>query len=258
MHRTASPPSRPLSVWLAGRIDWHRYAVLAERLAGETTTPGGRNPTLVIFELEPCITIGRLGSRADVAIPDEELAARQLAVRFTGRGGGAVLHGPGQVCVAMFASLVDLGLASNAVGACVERFEQGLEQALRSLRCGPMRHPGVHGLSGRTGLVAAVGLAARRGGIAHGGFVNVCSAFDLAHRVTSQKRPLADGRQVAMTMGSIEAEIRRRVRLQDARTTLVAAITESFGFDAPHVHSGFPVMPAALGSSLSETISRVG
>ena len=158
----------------------------------------------------------------------------------------------------MFASLVDLGLASNAVGACVERFEQGLEQALRSLRCGPMRHPGVHGLSGRTGLVAAVGLAARRGGIAHGGFVNVCSAFDLAHRVTSQKRPLADGRQVAMTMGSIEAEIRRRVRLQDARTTLVAAITESFGFDTPHVHSGFPVMPAALGSSLSETISRVG
>jgi lipoyl(octanoyl) transferase len=256
--RASLPPSRPLSVWLAGRIDWPRYAVMAERLAGETTTPGGRNPTLVVFELEPCLTIGRLGSRADVAIGDHELASRRLPVRFTGRGGGAVLHGPGQVCVSLFAALDDLGIDARDVGGLVERFERGLAAALRGLKAAAIRHPGTAGVFGRTGLLAAVGLAVRRGGVAHGGFVNVCPALDGHQRIISSRRTRADGGMAATTMSSVEAEIQRRVRLQDARTALVAALADSFGFEQPHVHSGFPLLPAALGPTPQEPVARVG
>jgi hypothetical protein len=90
-HDEASPSSgsrKPLAVWLAGGIRLDDYLTLAERLAGEVADQRGRNPTLVICELEPCITIGRAGSRADVRLSDDDLRARRLAIRFTGRGGG--------------------------------------------------------------------------------------------------------------------------------------------------------------------------
>jgi len=257
IHLPSSGPIRPLSVWLAGRIDWPRYAALAERLAGETTT-GGRNPTLVVFELEPAITIGRLGSRADVALSDEELASRQLPIRFTGRGGGAVLHGPGQVCVSFFAAFADLGFGDHEVGAFVGRFENGLGSSLRALGTGPITLPGAAGIMGRTGLLAAVGLAVRRGGVAHGAFVNVAPSLELFHRVTSARRVSATGEVIPVTMSSVEADLQRRVRLQDARTALVESLAMAFGFETTHIQAGFPVAPSAIGPRPTEPMSRVG
>lgn len=256
--RSPSRPVRPLSAWLAGRIDWPGYAALAERLAGEAARPAGRHPTLVVFELAPCITIGRQGSRVDVAIDDDELTSRQLAVRFTGRGGGAVVHGPGQVCVSLFAALADLGLGPHDVGACLERFEAGLAAALRAVKAGPIRYPGVHGIFGRTGLLASVGVAVRRGVVAHGAFVNVSPPLDLHPRVTTLRLPLAGGGTRPVSMGSVEADIQRMVRLQDARTAIVQHLSEAFGFEHTHIQSGFPVAAVATGPTHSEFISRVG
>lgn len=255
---TPNPPVRPLSAWLAGRIDQAGYATLAERLAGEAALAGGRHPTLVVFELAPSITIGRLGSRTDVALDDDELRSRQLALRFTGRGGGAVAHGPGQVCVSLFASLADLGLGPHDVGVVLERFEAGLALALRSLKAGPIRHPGVHGIFGRTGLLAAVGMAVRRGVVAHGAFVNISPALDLHHLVTSLRLPTPEGGARPVSMGSVEADIQRMVRLQDARTSLVQHLSDAFGFEQTHIQSGFPVVLATAGPAHPECISRVG
>jgi lipoyl(octanoyl) transferase len=254
----AATPSRPLSAWLAGRIDWQGYARMAERLAGEAALPGGRHPTLVVFELEPCITIGRLGSRADVLMADEELRSRQLPLKFTGRGGGAVAHGPGQVCVSLFASLADLGLGRHDVGGVLERFQAGLAATLRALKAGPVRHPGTCGIFGRTGLLAAVGLAVRRNAMAHGAFVNVCPALDVHQRVISSRRPQGDGGTASVTMGSVEADIQRRVRMQDARTALVEKLADAFGFEQTHIQSGFPVAAVAASPAFPGTISRVG
>lgn len=256
---TASRPAhRPLAAWLAGRIDWAGYSTLAERLAGEVAVPGGRQPTLVVFELEPCVTIGRLGSRADVAIEDDELRSRQVAVRFTGRGGGAVAHGPGQVCVSLFASLADLGLGPHDAGACLERLERGLAGALREVKAGPIRHPGAPGIFGRTGLLAAVGVAVRRGTVSHGAFVNVSPALELHHRVTSLRLPATAGGRNAVRMGSVEADIQRLVRLQDVRTALVKHLADAFGCDQTHIHAGFPWRPATAGPAHPGVVSRVG
>lgn len=254
-----SAPRRPLAVWLAGRIGWDDYARLAEGLAGQVSgaggiaAPQGRDPTLVIFELEPCITIGRLGSRADVSLADDDLRAHRLDVRFTGRGGGAVLHGPGQVCVALFAALEDLGLGRDDVGTYLARFRSGLVAALVALRCGPRIDGGSHDVRGRTGLLAALGVAVRRGAASHGAFVNVCPAIELhQHVVTARPAGAA-----ALTMSSLQADLQRRVRLPDARAALVRHMAEAFLFSRTHVHSGFPqVVPA--GRSRAEVASRVG
>lgn len=253
-------PRRPLSVWLAGAIGWDDYAALAERLAGQmsdgesTGTPQGREPTLVICELEPCITIGRLGSRADVALGDDDLRARGLTLRFTGRGGGAVLHGPGQVCVALFAALEDLGLRRDDVGGYVARFRAGLAAALATLRCGPQLDPGGHDVRGRTGLLAAVGVAVRRGVACHGAFVNVCPNPELQQRIITSRPAGAP----ALTMGSVQADVQRRVRLPDARAALVRHVGEAFAFPRTHVQSGFPWALSPTGRGRTEVASRAG
>jgi lipoyl(octanoyl) transferase len=250
-------PRRPVAAWLAGRIGFPAYAEIAERLAWEVSEPRGRCPTLLVCELEPAITIGRLGSRTDVLLSDDELRGRRLDVRFTGRGGGTVPHVPGQVCVALFAALADLGLAAHDAGGLLDRFEAGLAAALGQLRCGAVRVPGVPGVFGRTGLLAAVGLAVRRGVACHGGFVNVSPAPDvlpLVHAVPAACRARA---VPALTMGSIEADLQRRVRLQEVRTAVAHSIAAAFGFPRTLVQSGFPV-PVAAATRAVEVSSRAG
>ena len=253
------PPRRPLSVWLAGPIGVDAYWAMAERLAYEVAEPGGRSPTLLLHELEPVITIGRLGSRTDVDLTDDELRSRQIAIRFVGRGGGAVLHGPGQVVAAMFARIEDLGLAADDVGGFVERFLRGIAAAIATVRCGSGAVvPGFHGVAGRSGLLAVAGLAVRRGVVCHGAFVNVCPTLDLFHRVdTISRRGRPDEAEVPGTMGSIEADVQRRVRLQDVRTAIIESVATSFAVPRMHVNAGFPFRIQSRPEQ-PEVVSRVG
>jgi hypothetical protein len=59
-------------------------------------------------------------------------------------------------------------------------------------------------------------------------------------------------------MGSIEADVQRKVRLQDARSALVHQIQDSFAFPRSSIQSGFPFSLRNTGISQSETVSRVG
>ncbi len=253
----APAPARPLAVWLAGRVAFADYAALAERLAWEVSEPQGRCPTLVICELEPAITIGRLGSRADVLLADDDLRSRRLAVQFTGRGGGAVPHVPGQVFAALCAPLGDLGLDDHDAGGLIERFESGVAAALAAVRCGSWRVPGVPGVFGRTGLLAAVGLAVRRGVACHGAFVNVCPAPDVLPRVYAVPSACRSADVPATTMGSIEGDLQRPVRPQDVRTTLVQELAAAFRFPRTLVQAGFP-LPVPGARRLREVTRHAG
>jgi lipoyl(octanoyl) transferase len=250
-----SRPRRALTAWLAGPIGIDRMLAMSERLAWEVSEPDGRPPTLVLHELEPSITLGRAGSRTDVDLTDDELRAHRLSLTFVGRGGGAVLHGPGQVGVSLFATLADLGLGRHDVGGYLERFEHALEAAVRMVRCGAARDSSLPGIFGRTGLLAAVGVAVRRGVVWHGGFLNVCPPLSLHHRV----RSLPVAHKAGMrTMGSIEADVQRPVRLQDVRSALVQQMVDAFGFPRVHVQAGFPVAISALSPRPREVSKRVG
>jgi lipoyl(octanoyl) transferase len=251
--------ARPLTAWLAGRIALDSYLSLAERLAGEVAEPGGRGPTLVVSELEPIITIGRAGSRTDVLATDEELRTHRLGVRFVGRGGGAVLHGPGQVAVGLFAALGDLGMAPHDVGGLLGRLESGLESALVAVGCCPRRISGGLGLRGHCGLLAAIGVAVRRGVVRHGAFVNVSLAHGVRRRVRSVTVGAGGGAggEAVASMGSIEAELRRRVRLQEVRSALVRGVADAFGFPNTHIQAGFPLPPVAR-TLAPEVLGRVG
>lgn len=246
MERGADAAVRNLSVWLAGCIAFEDFQPLAERLAWEVSEPHGRPPTLIIHELPPAITIGRLGSRVDLDWTPEDLEARGIPVRFIGRGGGAVPHGPGQICISLFAPLAAMGLGPHQVGSFLDRFESGLEVAVRSLRCTAARDSRCHGIFGRSGLLAAVGVAIRRGIVWHGGFLNVGPALDLYRGVRTVPGRCPGGAQAGTVavrdrcMGSIEADLRRRVRLPEARAAVVDALVDALGFPDASIQSGLP------------------
>jgi|TARA_B100000073_G_scaffold319308_1_gene298102 lipoate-protein ligase B len=239
MHEIKTPPhSRSLSVWLAGQIHYDSYALMAEKLAWEISESGSRLPTLILYELKPIITVGRSGSRVDINLTDEELCSHRLDIRYVGRGGGAVLHGPGQIGVSLFVTMQDLGFDEYDVGGFIDCFELSLESAVRQVRCAAARDSKHAGIFGRTGLLASVGVAIRRGVIWHGGFLNVEKNTLPVHRV--QTSPFASSRTLR-TMSCMEVDVQRRIRLQDVRSALVHSIVDSFRFPQPQIHSGFPL-----------------
>ena len=251
------PARRGVAVWLAGPIGLDAWGVMQDRLAWDVSEPGGRPPTIVICEPERSITIGRLGSRRDLDLPDEELARRRLDVRFVGRGGGAILHGPGQIQIALIAALEDLGLDRHDAGGCVERMEAGLEGTIRRLRCGAARDSGLNGVFGRTGLLAAVGMAVRRGVVSHGAWLNVTRVADTAPDITHRIRTAAVTPRGPVAMSCIEADVQRRVRLQDARSALVEQLVDAYAFPSSHIQSGFP-LPLRQGGDSREVFRSVG
>ena len=55
--------------------------------------------TVLLCEHPALISVGRTGSRGHIRLTNEQLRMRQLEVRWVSRGGGCVLHGPGQIAV---------------------------------------------------------------------------------------------------------------------------------------------------------------
>ena len=60
----------------------------------------------------------------------------------------------------------------------------------------------------------------------------------------------------ATAMGSVEAELRRKVRIQDARTALVEQLVAVCGFQQTQIQSGFPFVTPH--PAQPEFASRVG
>src|SRR5690606_10171108 len=71
---------------------------LEEQLRTREAVADGTAPeTLFMVEHPPTLTLGRRASREDVLWTDEQLAAEQVEVCETPRGGEVTLHAPGQL-----------------------------------------------------------------------------------------------------------------------------------------------------------------
>jgi lipoyl(octanoyl) transferase len=69
---------------------------------------------LLLCEHPPLITVGRQGSWSHILGDFEELKARQVPVRWVNRGGGCLLHAPGQLAIYPVLPLDRFGLGVQA------------------------------------------------------------------------------------------------------------------------------------------------
>ena len=89
--------SDSLEVYLLGRVDFASAVELQERWVYEISGRRDRQGALFLCEHPPVVTIGRKGSRSQLLTDEQDLRSRLMDVHWLNRGGGALVHSPGQL-----------------------------------------------------------------------------------------------------------------------------------------------------------------
>jgi lipoyl(octanoyl) transferase len=226
---TAQP--RPLSAYLLGGLDFDTLCALQRRLVYDVS--GDRDAAALLLCDHPTgITVGREGSAAHVRGSPEELAARGWPVRWVARGGGAMLHVPGQVACYPVFPLDTLNLTPGRFVAELQAVGLELVREFGVQGAADANRPGVR-VNGRR--LVHVGVAVR----------SWVSSFGLVVNVNPDLAPFrevrCDGDLIPMT--SLARESEHRVRITTVRQRLVELVAARFGFDRVSV---FHTHPAAL------------
>ncbi len=216
---------------LLGRLDFEEAENLQRHVLGRIAERDDGQIALLVCEHEPIITVGRDGSAAQVGHESRLVRAGRVALRWVGRGGGCLVHCPGQLAVY---PIVPLWWYRWTVGEYLRRLRQGIVQTLESLRLVVRPSAGEWCLWGRSGRVAALGVAVRRWVTWHGAFINVCPPMGLFRLIEPRPETQNAG------WGCLLAEQRRPVRMSAVRSALVSSLAEAFGCRRYHLHSSHP------------------
>lgn len=224
-----------LQVYLLGRVDFESLLRFQRRLHFEVS--GDRKQSaLILCEHPPLITVGRQGSRSHIHLPPEDLRVRGWPIRWVSRGGGCILHLPGQLALYPILPLDRLRLS-------IADYLQRLNETVRGLLDDFSVHAGIQtGDAGvRVGprLLSAVGVSVRDWVTSYGAYVNVQPALDLYRHVTvSAHEP--------EPMTSLERERRGPVRPALVRERLIEHFRARFGFSRVALFSDHPALGGAV------------
>jgi lipoyl(octanoyl) transferase len=227
-------PSPALEAFFLGQIDFDRALDLQRRLVAECRDRTDGQINLLLCEHSPIITVGRGGSPGEIAMQSGMVRNRQIEVRWVNRGGGCLVHCPGQLAIY---PLVPLQWRNFSVGQFLDRFRTGLIETLDDLNVHAHTVPGAgDDVWGRTGQLAVVGVAVRHWVTYYGAYLNVCPPMGLFRLVEVEK-----GTEVSR-MSCLVAERRGPVRMTAVRAALVGRLAECFGCDRYHLYTGHPLL----------------
>lgn len=219
-----------LEAHFLGQIEFGRCLELQQRLVDAAAARANGQIDLLICEHPDIITIGRGGSPADVRLDAKPLRTGQLEVRWVKRGGGCMVHVPGQLAVY---PIIDLAWHDFSVGEYLDRFQAGVLEALDELGFSGMTRPPRHGIWGRTGQLVSFGTAVRNSISSHGAYLNVAPAMGLFRLVDTDPEEMT-------RMSCLMAERRQPVRMTSVRAELVRRLADAFGCDRYHLYTGHP------------------
>jgi lipoyl(octanoyl) transferase len=227
-----SPDPPPLEVYLLGLVDFEEAQRLQRRLVYDLGERPGA--ALVVCEHPATISVGRSGSRMHI-VPDD-VTLRSLGVRthWVNRGGGCVLHLPGQIVAYLALSL--------------ERFGLDLQSYLDALHATVLGVLGEFDLDGNSrgdlpgvflgnARVATVGVAVNRWIAYHGLTLNVgpfLEPFDILDEPGIGSQPL---RQTSM-----ESRRQRQTPMAKVRESLIRQVEGSFGLERHHLYTHHPLI----------------
>jgi len=245
MNAPPSPTSAPpLEVYLLGSVDFDDIQQLQRRLVydlGDQNQAGGG--ALILCEHPPMISVGRSGSRAHILADDDELGSRDFRVRWINRGGGCVMHLPGQLVGYVVLPLARFGLD-------VQKFVDGLHQVLVAVLAefdllGTTRidESGVFLGPSRVG---SVGVAVNRWIGYHGFTLNVSTflePFDLIDESSGFRRERTATRQTSM-----ESWRQRPAPMAKVREAVIRQVEAVFGLQRHHVYTNHPLIRPKVGT----------
>jgi lipoyl(octanoyl) transferase len=227
-----------VEVYMLGLVDFSEVQQLQRRIVYNLGEQGGA--ALVLCEHEPTISVGRSGSRAHIVPDDDSLRALGIKVHWVNRGGGCVLHLPGQLAANFALPLDRFGLTLNdylnrlyeTILAVLEEFD--LHGTIRT------DLPGVFSGPAR---IATVGIAVNRWIAYHGLTLNVgpyLEGFDVLEEPGIGKAPLR--------YTSMEARRQRYTAMSKVREALIRHLERIFGLERHHVYTHHPLICRKVGS----------
>lgn len=231
--------SPALEAFLLGPIAFERALSLQQRLVEQCRDRDDGQIILLLCEHPPIITVGRGGSPDQVAMQSGPVRNRQIEVRWVNRGGGCLVHCPGQLAIYPITPLRWHGFS---VGEYLDRFQAAIVESLADLNVSAHAKPQPPHVSasrgfvwGRTGQLAAIGVAVRHWVTYFGAYLNVCPPMGLFRLVQN-----APGQQA--TMSSLVAERCGPIRMTAVRAALVRRLAECLGCDRYHLYTGHPML----------------
>lgn len=226
------PPTAHLEVYLLGLVEFEDALSLQRRLVYDLGEREGA--ALVLCEHPPIISVGRSGSRAHIRADEDELRSWGIRKRWVNRGGGAVLHLPGQLVAYPILPLRPLGLDLQGY---VDGLHQALIRTLGEFDLGGTARPNASGVYLGADRVGTVGVAVNRWIAYHGLTLNVgpfLAPFGLI------EEPGPDGSIVRQT--SMEARRQRPAPMAKVKESLIRQIEETFGLERHHVFTDHPMI----------------
>ena len=174
-------------------------------------------PTLIVVEHDPVITLGRNAKMKHVRLSTEALALRGVDLVEIERGGDATYHGPGQLVLYPIRKLARF----REVAPLVSSLERSVVAALATFGIvarGRSEHRGVY--VGEN-AICAIGLAVKQMTSLHGLALNVSTPLDYDRLITPCGTP-----EFGIT--SMTHELKRDIALPRAREALLAAVESEF------------------------------
>lgn len=228
---------------LLGRIGLQRCLNLQQRLVEQIGSRDDGQIALLLCEHPDVITVGRDGSPAEIASHSRALRSRRIEVQWVNRGGGCMFHTPGQLAIY---PIVPLRWHDFSPGEYLDRLQAGIIETLDELGVNAITKPGRYGIWGRTGQLAAMGVAVRNWVTYHGAYLNICPALGMFRLVETDP-------QGGTRMSSLAAQRCGIVRMTTVRATLVRHLVEAFGCDRYHLYTGHPSLRKNAPCQESET-----
>ena len=242
----SSPPDAPpLEIYLLGLVDFEEVQQLQRRLVYELGDRGGAS--LVLCEHPPTISVGRSGSRLHINADDAELRGMGIKVHWVNRGGGCILHLPGQLA-AYFA--LPLAPPRLNLQRYLDRLHAAIVATLDEFDLRGVCRPGAGGVFLGEARVASVGVAVNRWIAYHGLTVNVGPFLSSSAGRTSPEPGLGSGPlPVLLRRVGAPADVRwsaaaaaRRTHASRVRETLIRQIETVFGLQRHHVYTDHPLI----------------
>ena len=231
-----SLPNTPsLAAYLLGTVDFELCMALQQRLVYESGGQRDGHISLLICEHLPVITLGRSGSRMDIRLSQRTLASEGLTVRWVNRGGGSLVHAPGQLAIY---PIVPLEAPGWSVGEYLRRLQSGIAAVLAELGLQGHAPAGRRGVWGRTGQIAALGVAVKNWTTYYGAYLNVSPARRLLSVVHTDA-----SRRAAMSSLAIERQ--QPVKMSRVREAVVRHLAAAFDRPRYHLHTGHALLASA-------------
>ncbi len=226
------PTPPPLEVYLLGLIDFEDARRLQRRLVYDIGERPGA--ALILCEHPPTITVGRQGSRAHLLPDDDALRNAGIRCHWVNRGGGCVLHLPGQITAYLAIPFEPLGLN---LATYLDRLQNSLISLLAEFDLQGTTRPELPGIFLGNARVASIGIAVSRMIAYHGFTLNVGTylhAFDLI------EEPGIGGLPLRQT--SLESRRQRPAPMSRVREALLQRIETNFRLERHHVFTDHPLI----------------